>query len=237
MRRDPCVPAVGQNEKFNAALYQPVFSMVNRRSTASRLIGARFMKSAPTWTTLPVDAGTELAFVGRSNSGKSTALNAICQQSALARTSRTPGRTRELNYFAVAETERLVDLPGYGYAAVPIPMQQAWGEFIAHYFAERRSLCGMVQMVDSRHGIRELDAELLRYAWQRQLPTLVLLSKTDKLNRQEQVNAVRKANVDLAMLHPEARVLLFSAKEKVGIEDARRFIEAQLAPTPEADVT
>lgn len=205
--------------------------MVNRRPAPSRLLGARFMKSSPTWTTLPVDAGTEVAFVGRSNSGKSTALNAICQQRALARTSRTPGRTRELNYFAVAETERLVDLPGYGYAAVPIAMQQAWGEFIAVYFAERRSLSGMVQMVDSRHGIRNLDAELLCYAWQRQLPTLVLLSKSDKLNRQEQVNAVRQANVELATLHPEARVLLFSAKEGIGIEDARRFIEGRLIAT------
>lgn len=204
--------------------------MVNRRTTASRLLGARFMKSAPSMATLPADAGTEVAFVGRSNSGKSTALNTLCQQRALARTSRTPGRTRELNYFAVAETERLVDLPGYGYAAVPIALQQAWGEFIAVYFAARCSLSGMVQLVDSRHGIRDLDAELLRYAWQRQLPTLVLLSKSDKLNRQEQVNAVRQAKAALSSLHPEAQVLLFSAKDKVGIEEARRFIEACLAP-------
>ncbi|MCU0754259.1 MAG: ribosome biogenesis GTP-binding protein YihA/YsxC [Xanthomonadales bacterium] len=209
--------------------------MVNRRPTASRLLGARFMKSAPSMATLPTDAGSEVAFVGRSNAGKSTALNAICQQRALARTSRTPGRTRELNYFAVAETERLVDLPGYGYAAVPVAMQQAWGEFIALYFAERRSLQGMVQLVDSRHGIRELDAELLCYAWQRHLPALVLLSKADKLNRQEQVNAVRQANVALATLHPEARVLLFSAKERLGIEDTRRFIEQRLAPEAPAE--
>ena len=147
---------------------------------------ATFIKSAPRLADIGADDGREVAFAGRSNAGKSTALNALVGQKALARTSRTPGRTQMINLFGLGgETEaarfRLVDLPGYGFAKVPQAVRRQWGEAMAQYFAERQSLVGVVVIMDIRHPAKDLDRQMLDYAAVRGLPVLALLTKADKL--------------------------------------------------------
>lgn len=209
--------------------------MVNPTPAAKQLAKSAFMLSAPNLDALPADEGTEVAFAGRSNSGKSTALNRLCQQRQLARASKTPGRTQLLNCFAVEPGQRLVDLPGYGYAKVPEAMRRDWGARIAEYFAFRDSLFGLVLLVDSRHGLRDLDAQLLAYAARKPLPTLILLSKSDKLARNAQIKAAREARDILARCHPAAEVLMFSAQTGMGVTEAQQWVMDRL--TGSAEVT
>src|SRR5690348_18444642 len=124
---------------------------------------ARFATSAPDPRRLPPDTGAEIAFAGRSNAGKSSALNAICDQTGLARTSKTPGRTQLLNVFALDADRRLIDLPGYGYAKVPEKMREHWRHMIDEYLRERESLRGIVLIVDSRHPLKEFDRQMLAF--------------------------------------------------------------------------
>ena len=182
---------------------------------------AQYLLAAHTFKQLPPDGGYEVAFAGRSNAGKSSALNALCQQNALARVSKTPGRTQQLVFFEVAPDRYLVDLPGYGYAQVPMQLKAHWQAFINGYFHERQALAGLVIVMDIRHPLREFDLKMLEYARSRALPAHCLLTKSDKLSRGAQGNTLQLVRKQLADV---ASVQLFSSSDKQGIDEARAVV-------------
>lgn len=192
----------------------------------SRYPQARFLKSADSPAQFGDDSGAEIAFAGRSNSGKSSAINAILGRRDLARTSRTPGRTQLVNLFELVPGRRFADLPGYGFAKVPPSMREHWRRLMDGYFRARESLAGLVIVVDSRRGFGESDAVMLEYAAARGCPAHVLLTKADKLTRNESVKALREAT---AVLGGRAGVQLFSAQTKQGVDQAQGALEALLA--------
>jgi GTP-binding protein len=207
-------------------------------TNVSRFSQARFLISAAAPAQFPPDQGAEVAFVGRSNAGKSSAINAITQRNALARTSKTPGRTRLLNFFEVAPNERIVDLPGYGYATGPEEERLSWQPLI-DALRMRESLRGLFMIVDSRRGLTKGDDALLAWA----APALrvhVLLSKADKLNRSDSAKVLRQTK---SALHERATAQLFSVPAKTGIDEAQRTLTAWLddkvfadpGPGPDAD--
>jgi GTP-binding protein len=172
---------------------------------------------------LPPDRGAEVAFAGRSNAGKSSALNALCAQKSLARTSKTPGRTQQLVYFALDEDRRLLDLPGYGYAKVPTAIQANWQQTLDRFFRERQCLNGLVLLMDIRHPLKEYDEQMLNWCNHQGLPVLVLLTKADKLTRgpaQATLLKVRQA----CRTYPQCQVQLFSATKGQGLDEARAVI-------------
>ena len=143
----------------------------------------------------PADSGVEAAFAGRSNSGKSSAINAITGRTALARTSKTPGRTQLINFFSMEESQRLVDLPGYGFAKVPPAMQQHWHQLMGSYFEQRQSLHGLIILMDSRHPLKDSDGLMIEWGNERGIHVHVLLSKADKLSQSEGAqNIARRQN-------------------------------------------
>jgi GTP-binding protein len=174
---------------------------------------------------LPADSAREVAFAGRSNAGKSSALNALCNQHRLARTSKTPGRTQQLVYFEVEPERYLVDLPGYGYAKVPTDLREHWQKFINGYFQTRESLKGLVVVMDVRHPLREFDQAMLDYARERSLPAHCLLTKADKLSRGAAGNTLQAVKRDLT---GTASVQLFSSESKQGIDEARAVVSGWL---------
>ncbi|MBS0514156.1 MAG: YihA family ribosome biogenesis GTP-binding protein [Proteobacteria bacterium] len=190
---------------------------------------AAFLTSAAEPRQLPADSGAEIAFAGRSNAGKSSALNAICDQSGLARTSKTPGRTQLLNVFALADGGRLVDLPGYGYAKVPEAMRDKWRRVIDAYLRERESLRGVVLIVDSRHPLKEFDRQMLAYCNDIGLACHVLLTKTDKLGRGEAARTLAAVRKEIAAAGYTASAQLFSAQAKTGLDEARGALAALLS--------
>lgn len=196
------------------------------------LNGAQFVLAAHRISQLPADQGAEVAFAGRSNAGKSSALNAICDQQGLARTSKTPGRTQLLNVFPVGdEAFRLIDLPGYGYAKVPEAMRLHWRGVIDKYLRERMSLKGLVLVMDSRHPLKEFDCDMLAFGAASGRPCHCLLTKSDKLSRSEggrTLAAVRKA---LAAEFPQASAQLFSSTAKTGLDEARGVVAGWLGLT------
>src|SRR3954468_21898223 len=179
--------------------------------------GARFIASAHDPRELPPDAGAEIAFAGRSNAGKSSAINALTNRKKLAFVSKTPGRTQTINFFDCGGKRRLVDLPGYGYAAVPQRERAHWGELISAYLQSRNSLKGLVLIVDSRHPLTPLDQQLLGWLAPSNQPVLVLLTKSDKLNRQEANATLKASQALLASRYPAASALLFSAVAGTGV--------------------
>lgn len=187
----------------------------------------KFLTSAAETSQLAPDLGREVAFAGRSNAGKSTAINAITARSGLARVSRTPGRTQLINFFEVSAERRLVDLPGYGYAKVPEKVKERWLELMQRYFDERDSLVGLVLIVDSRRGLGEQDAAMLEWALAHGRRAHVLLTKADKLNRQESVRVLRETQA--ACADAAVTVQLFSAHAKQGIAEARGVLDEWLA--------
>jgi GTP-binding protein len=194
----------------------------------TRFPRAEFMLSAAAPAQFPADRGSEVAFVGRSNAGKSTAINVIVQRQGLARTSKTPGRTRLLNFFELAPMQRIVDLPGYGYATGPEAERRTWQPLI-DALATRNSLRGWFLIVDARRGIAAGDETLLEWAGA-QHQVHVLLSKADKLNRSEATKVLKSSTAALA---GRGTVQLFSALAKTGVEEAQRTLEAWLRqPTP-----
>lgn len=190
---------------------------------------AAFLTSAAELRQMPADSGAEIAFAGRSNAGKSSALNAICDQSGLARTSKTPGRTQLLNVFALDDGRRLVDLPGYGYAKVPEAMRERWRVVIDHYLRERESLHGVVLIVDSRHPLKEFDRQMLAYCQDIGLACHVLLTKADKLARSEAARTLALVRKEIAASGSNATAQLFSAQNKVGLDEARTALTALLS--------
>jgi len=180
----------------------------------------------------PPDAGAEVAVAGRSNAGKSSAINAIVQRKGLAKTSKTPGATRLINFFELEPGRRLVDLPGYGFAAVPGPMRQHWGTLIEGYFKGRESLRGAIVVMDVRHPMTEHDQTMLALAASRSVPVHIVLTKADKLGRGaglQAVAAVQKA------VGPGTTVQLLSALTGTGVAEARGALLRLLARRPEKE--
>ena len=180
---------------------------------------AEFLRAAARGADFPPPGPPEVAFAGRSNVGKSSAINAITGRRALARTSKTPGRTQTINFFSLGEEARLVDLPGYGYARVPQAMRDAWRVLVAEYL-QSSSVVGVVVVMDARHPMTPLDEQLL--GWLGDVPRLVLLSKADKLSRNEQAALIA------AMKSRGDATLLFSSVTKQGVEEARDLLEQWL---------
>jgi len=179
----------------------------------------------------PADDGVEVAVAGRSNAGKSSALNTIVARQALARTSKTPGRTQQLNFFELQPGCRVVDLPGYGYAKVPVPMRRHWQALLNAYFTQRQSLRGVMQIMDIRHPLTDFDVQLLDLANERGVAVHVLLTKADKLSRSLAMTTLKQVRASLQ----GASVQLFSATAKTGVDEARKALEqmwALPAPTP-----
>jgi len=187
-----------------------------------------FLTSVPSPTMAPADTGAEVAFAGRSNAGKSSALNAITGRRALARTSKTPGRTQHLVFFALDEHTRLVDLPGYGYAKVPDHVRKKWGQAMADYLQSRQSLQGLVLLMDIRHPLTDFDQQMLDWCQHANMPVHILLTKADKLKRGPAQNALLKLRKTLAE-YPAVSLQLFSALKKQGIEDAQSVLRRWLA--------
>lgn len=181
---------------------------------------AQFQISAPTLALCPPEMGYEVAFAGRSNAGKSTAINILTRQKQLARASKTPGRTQLINFFALDEERRLVDLPGYGYAKVPIAMKLAWQKHLAHYLRERHTLRGLILLMDLRHPLSSFDRNMLDWAKQRNLAVHILLTKADKLNRGPAITALIAVRKSLKELNYEGSVQLFSATTRIGLDEA-----------------
>lgn len=189
---------------------------------------ASFLISAAKVDQCPFDSGLEVAFAGRSNAGKSSALNTLTHAN-LARTSKTPGRTQLLNFFSLDEERRLVDLPGYGYAKVPIPLKQHWQEHLEAYLSSRKSLSGVVLMMDIRHPLTEFDRLMLDWAQASSMPLHILLTKADKLAFGAQKNALLKVQREIRQGWGDtASIQLFSAPKRQGVEDAQRVLAGWL---------
>jgi len=179
---------------------------------------ARFILSANRPEQFMPDAGAEVAVAGRSNAGKSSAINVIVNRRQFARTSKTPGRTQLVNFFELADNERLVDLPGYGYAKVAESVQRHWGTLLQQYFESRQSLRGLLLVVDIRRQLRDFDRQMLAFAGSVNLPTHILLTKSDKLKRGQAATALLQVRKELG---DSATVQLFSALNKSGADQAR----------------
>jgi GTP-binding protein len=192
---------------------------------------AQFTHGAQRFSQLPEDTGLEVAFAGRSNAGKSSAINAITRRKALARTSRTPGRTQQINFFALDEHRRLVDLPGYGYAKVSQSLKREWDKTLDRYLQERQALRGLILIMDCRHPLKEFDRQLLAWATASKMPVHILLTKADKLTRNKATGVLQSLRHQLEAEYPVATVQLFSATKGIGIEQAQE----QLADWLEID--
>jgi len=186
---------------------------------------SRFLLGTPDMRSAPADSGAEVAFAGRSNAGKSSALNVITGQRSLARISKAPGRTREINFFLVRDNLRLVDLPGYGYAKVSKSMQQQWQQNIARYLETRQSLCGVFLLMDIRHPLKDFDQLVLRWCNAASLPAHVLLTKADKLKRGPANATLLKVRSQLQELHPGSSLQLFSSLTRDGADAARAKLD------------
>lgn len=198
---------------------------------------AVFLKSAPNLSHCPEDLGKEVAFVGRSNAGKSSCLNAITHQTGLAKVSKTPGRTQLINFFALNDdlSRRLVDLPGYGFAQVPIPLKEEWGKSMGKYLEVRKSLMGLILLMDVRHPFMPLDDQLLQWAVRVNRPVHILLTKADKLPFGQQKNALLKVQKHLPSYGGQLSVQLFSSLKKTGLQEAWHQLDLWLQGETEAE--
>lgn len=193
-------------------------SKINYQSTT-------FLTSAPDIRALPADTGIEVAFAGRSNAGKSSALNTLTRQNSLARTSKTPGRTQLINTFSLNNGRRLIDLPGYGFAKVPLAVKEKWQKSLAEYLTKRQSLKGLVVLMDIRHPLKDLDQDLIQWAVQSKLSVLILLTKADKLAsgaRKKTLLEVREAS--LAFMG-DITVHTFSSQNKHGLPELEQVLD------------
>jgi GTP-binding protein len=201
----------------------------HRSAALSALQKARFLASAASVGDFPPEAGPELAFAGRSNVGKSSALNALAGRRRLAFASKTPGRTRTINFFELGGAGRLADLPGYGHASVPKALRATWDELIGGYLTGRRTLAGVVVLMDARRPLTDNDRNFLEWLRPAGAPRLlVLLSKADKLSRAERAKALAKTRAALARSAFSAQVALFSSKSGEGVAETRALLDGWL---------
>lgn len=185
----------------------------------------KFVTSAPDITKLPEDMGAEIAIIGRSNSGKSSSINAICDQKNLAKTSRTPGRTRLINLFKVEEGKFIVDLPGYGYAQVPEHMKRQWQKAMTDYLQQRKCLCGLVVTMDIRTPLRDHDRMIIDWSIAANLSCLILLTKADKFGVNKRKEMVGEVRTQLSEFGGNFTIIAFSALKKIGVDDVRNVLK------------
>lgn len=196
---------------------------------------ATFIKSASLVSQCPPDIGLEVAFAGRSNAGKSSALNTLTH-ARLARTSKTPGRTQLINFFKLDDERRLVDLPGYGYAKVPLELKAHWQQHLDAYLTGRQSLVGLVLVMDLRHPLSDFDCMMLEWARKSDIPAHVLLSKADKMAFGAAKNALLKVQARMRKeLGSNASVQLFSSPKRMGIDEAHGRLAQWLFPVEQED--
>ena len=187
---------------------------------------AKFVLSAPDLNSSPEDTGREVAFAGRSNAGKSSALNTLTQQKSLARTSKTPGRTQLLNFFQLNELQRFVDLPGYGYAKVPERVKRQWHALMETYLRERQSLYGIILVMDVRHPLTEFDWQMIEWCAYTKKPLHILLTKADKLNYGAAKNTLFKVQRELEEQDISVTLQLFSALKRTGVDDIHQLLDS-----------
>lgn len=185
---------------------------------------ATFLLSAAKLEQLPADEGMEIAFIGRSNAGKSSALNTITGIKGLAHTSKTPGRTQTINVYPLDNKHRFIDLPGYGYAKVPLTVKARWQETINAYLQSRESLKGLVIIMDIRHPLKESDQQIINWAVACRIPLHILLSKSDKLNHGAAVMTLRQVQEALHEIDPTITVQLFSSQDRTGLDEAKALL-------------
>jgi len=191
---------------------------------------AEFFTTVNEWAGLPPDDGVEVAFAGRSNAGKSSAINVLANRSRLAYTSKTPGRTQHINFFSLGEQRYLVDLPGYGYAKVPLAVKHHWQVLLSDYLVARKSLRGLVVLMDIRHPLTDLDRQLLDWFLPSGKPVVVLLTKSDKLGRGAKLQILREVRENLADFGQRLEVIAFSSTSREGLEAADAAITRLYQP-------
>lgn len=196
---------------------------------------ATFMLSAPTMAELPADTGLEVAFIGRSNAGKSSAMNTLTGIKGLARTSKTPGRTQTMNLFALDAARRLVDLPGYGYAKVPLAVKQRWQKVLHDYLERRASLAGLVLVMDIRHPLKETDQQYIEWATLAEVPVHILLTKADKLSRGAAVSTLQQVRSALQRYGDLVTSQIFSSHDRTGLEEAVLQLDSWFTAGPGGD--
>lgn len=194
---------------------------------------AQFFISADKLTDLPPPSGIEIAFAGRSNSGKSSAINTLANRNRLAFVSKTPGRTQLINFFSLGNDRFLVDLPGYGYAKVPEAMRAHWQSVLSRYLMERESLYGLVLIMDARHPLTPLDHQMLNWFIPTCKPVHVLLTKADKLSKQQATTTLRTVRAELERTYPNCTVQLFSSLKRIGLDEAEAMIGKWLSASRE----
>jgi len=189
---------------------------------------ASYLISANKMAQLPKDDGSEVAFAGRSNAGKSSAINVITDQKSLARTSKTPGRTQQINFFQLDENRYLVDLPGYGFAKVPKSVKEQWQNFLAEYLQTRHSLRGLILMMDVRHPLTDFDQQMLKWSCAFEMPVHILLTKADKVSNGKGNAILQQVEKHLAGLTGNISVQLFSALKRVGVGEVHKKLDCWL---------
>ncbi|MEO0438256.1 MAG: ribosome biogenesis GTP-binding protein YihA/YsxC [Pseudomonadota bacterium] len=189
---------------------------------------ARFLQSAARFDQCPSDLGWEVAFAGRSNAGKSSAINSLTKNKKLARTSRTPGRTQLINFFAVGDEQRIVDLPGYGYAKVPQKVKNAWNRQLETYLQKRRSLRGLILLSDCRHPLHAYDQQMIGWATQARMPVHLLLTKADKLSKGAGKQTLMAVQGKVAHLAELISCQLFSALKHQGLDELQETLDLWL---------
>jgi GTP-binding protein len=194
---------------------------------------AKFINSSPDLKDTPEDQGREVAFAGRSNAGKSSAINTLTRQHGLARISKTPGRTQMLNFFEINAQERFVDLPGYGYAKVPLAVKKKWHELMEKYLTQRKSLCGIILVMDVRHPLTEFDWQMIEWCQHTGLPLHILLTKADKLNYGAAKNTLLQVQKELGDINFPLTIQLFSSLKKTGIDEVHKAIDLFFMPVDE----
>ncbi|EEX35143.1 MULTISPECIES: ribosome biogenesis GTP-binding protein YihA/YsxC [Vibrio] len=196
-----------------------------------------FITSAPDIRHMPEDEGIEVAFAGRSNAGKSSSLNRLTNQRSLAKTSKTPGRTQLINLFKVTDGCHIVDLPGYGFAQVPLEMKKKWQKSLGEYLQKRQSLKGLVVLMDIRHPMKDLDQQLIFWAVDSGIPVQVLLTKADKLKSGARKAQVLKIKKDSAGFGGDVSVAAFSSLKGIGVDVLRNKLDEWFAPAIAAQLT
>ena len=187
-----------------------------------------FLQSASALSNAPADFGCEVAFAGRSNAGKSSAINTLTEQGKLARTSRTPGRTQLINFFSLSDQQRLVDLPGYGFAKVPLAVKKKWNQQLERYLQYRESLRGLVMLMDIRHPLTDPDKQMLGWAVTASMPVHILLTKADKLKRGPAQSTLLSVRGELAAQSELISVQLFSSLKRQGVDELRKQLNQWL---------
>lgn len=198
---------------------------------------AQYTGSATQLSQLPPDRGIEVAFAGRSNAGKSSAINTITQISGLARTSKTPGRTQMINFFTLDDDRALVDLPGYGYAKVPEKTKLRWQATLGKYLETRQNLQGLMLMMDCRHPLKEFDLQMLQWAQAAELPVHILLTKADKLSKSAAGSTLQKVRNTLKKTESNATAQLFSSLNKNGRDEAIQKLDDWFAVQASTEIT